>query len=67
MICIRLHAAESRDLIINLDDDRFKDQPNVVTVHATIKKEELAAIREKLKTDHVNPQDLCVESTWIHP
>lgn len=67
MICLRLHAAESRDLVINIDDDRFDRNPAVVTVHATIKKEELALIRTKIKADGSNPQDVAPESTWIHP
>lgn len=67
MICIRLHAAESRDLVINLDDDRFKRDPNVVTVNATVKKEELALIRDKMNSSGLNPSDISVESTWVHP
>lgn len=69
MICIRLSAPESRDIVINLDDDRLKSDPAVITVRATISRQEIASIRDKLgiKASNTQQQDIFLESTWVHP
>lgn len=62
MITITLHAVESRDVEIVLDDDRMLGNVNI---KASISKEFMESLRTIL--GQVAPgKDVCPESTWIH-